>query len=267
MTSTKYPEAEGRDLKDYQKQLNTDGFCIIPDVLPSEKAKEALDRLWKAAEESRRRGEDTYLPHLDPNESNVRVFYLMELDEIFRDLVAHPTAVSMVQSLLGEHFLISNFTANIARPGSGSMGLHSDLSLQCPDPWVKSWGLNVVWCLTDTTFQNGSTLYIPNSHKWQTPADIPSDAESMLIPFEAKAGSIICMEGRIWHTSGKNVTKDEDRALLFGAYNAAFLRGQVNWAAGLSEETKKTLNPQMRDWLGVDVNGNIGKVTGVNKVY
>ena len=89
----------------------------------------------------------------------------------------------------------------------------------------------------------------------------------MLIPFEAKAGSIICMEGRIWHTSGKNITKDEDRALLFGAYNAAFLRGQVNWAAGLSEETKKTLNPQMRDWLGVDVNANIGKVTGVNKVY
>lgn len=122
-------------------------------------------------------------------------------------------------------------------------------------------------CLTDTTFENGSTLYIPGSHKWQTIADVPPDAESMLIPFEAKAGSIICMEGRIWHTSGKNITKDQDRALMFGAYNAAFLRGQVNWAAGLSEETKKTLTPQMRDWLGVDANGNIGKVTGMNKVY
>lgn len=147
MTSTKYPEAEGRALTSYQKQLQTEGYCIIPDVLPAEKSKEALERLWKAAEESRRRGNDTYLARLDPNANNVRVFYLMELDEIFRDLIAHPTAISMVQSLIGEDLLISNFTANIARPGSGSMGLHSDLSLQCPDPWVGPWVLNVIWYL------------------------------------------------------------------------------------------------------------------------
>ncbi|KAF2472786.1 uncharacterized protein BDR25DRAFT_312688 [Lindgomyces ingoldianus] len=212
-------------------------------------------------------GNDTYLPHLDPNANNVRIFYLMELDEIFRDLIAHPTAVSMVQSLLGEEFLVSNFTANIARPGSGSMGLHSDLSLQCPDPWVGKWGLNVIWCLTDLYFENGATLYIPNSHKWTTRHDIPSDAESLLIPFQAKAGSIVCMEGRIWHTSGKNITKDQDRALLFGAYNAPFLRGQVNWAAGLSEKTKQGLSTQMRDWLGVDARANTGRVKGVNRVY
>lgn len=165
------------------------------------------------------------------------------------------------------------------------MGLHSDLSLQCPDPWVAPWGLNVIWydkkcmtsirvygtdsnrCLTDATFENGSTLYIPGSHKWKTRNDVPKDAETMLVPFEAKAGSIICMEGRIWHTSGKNITIDQDRALLFGAYNAPFLRGQINWAAGLSEETKKTLTPEMRDWLGVDARANTGRVKGVNRVY
>jgi hypothetical protein len=48
----------------------------------------------------------------------------------------------------------------------------------------------------------------------------------MLILFEAKAGSIICMDGRIGHASGKNITQDQDRALLFGAYDAPFLRGQ-----------------------------------------
>ncbi|KAF2108918.1 phytanoyl-CoA dioxygenase family protein [Lophiotrema nucula] len=267
MASDKFPGAEGRDLSGFQKQLNAEGWCVVPDVLSKERAGKVLERLWAAAEESRKRGNDTYLPRLDPNENNVRVFYLMELDEVFRDLIAHPTAVSMVQSLLGEQFLISNFTANIARPGSGSMGLHSDLSLQCPDPWMKPWGLNVIWCLTDTTFENGATLFIPGSHKWQTRDDVPDNAEEMLKPFEAKAGSIVCMEGRIWHTSGKNITKDQDRALMFGAYNAAFLRGQVNWAAGLSEKTKETLNPQMRDWLGVDARANTERVKGVNKVY
>jgi ectoine hydroxylase-related dioxygenase (phytanoyl-CoA dioxygenase family) len=121
-------------------------------------------------------------------------------------------------------------------------------------------------CLTDATFENGSTLFIPGSHKWTTRTDVPENAESMLQPFEAKAGSIVCMDGRIWHTSGKNITKDQDRALLFGAYNAPFLRGQVNWAVALSEKTKETLTPQIRDWMGVDIKGNIGRVEGVNKV-
>jgi ectoine hydroxylase-related dioxygenase (phytanoyl-CoA dioxygenase family) len=78
---------------------------------------------------------------------------------------------------------------------------------------MAPWNLNVIWCLTDVYFENGATLYIPISHKWQTRADIPEEPEKLLIPFEAKAGSIVCMEGRLWHTSGANITKDVDRAL------------------------------------------------------
>lgn len=257
-------------LEEAKAKFKENGFAIIPNVITAEKAKEALDRLWKAKEESERRGDPTRLEWLDPNEHNVRVFYLMELDPIFRELIQHPVAIEMVQAALGsKNFLISNFTANIARPGSKSMGLHSDLSLQCPDPWHSTWALNVIWCLTDIYYENGATLYIPGSHNWKTRADVPPEEEArkMLVPFEAKAGSIVVMDGRLWHTSGCNITKDVDRALLFGAYNAPFLRGQVNWAVGLSEETKKTLSPQMREWLGVNRDGNLGVVYGVNDVF
>lgn len=239
-------------------QLRDDGWCVIPDVLDPAAARQALDRLWAAADESRRRGVDTYMPVLDPNASNVRVFFLMELDAIFRELIAHPTAVEMVSSLLGRDFLISNFTANIARPGSKSMALHSDQSLVVPEPWVQPWALNVIWCLTDVTFENGATLFIPGSHRWQTRADVPADANRRLQPFEAKAGSIIVMEGRIWHTSGANITADQDRALLFGYYTRPFLRQQVNWNAALSAETQASLSPQMRRWLGLDATANTG---------
>lgn len=239
-------------------QLRDDGWCVIPGVLDPAAARQALDRLWAAADESRRRGVDTYMPVLDPNESNVRVFFLMELDAIFRELIAHPTAVEMVRSLLGRDFLISNFTANIARPGSRSMALHSDQSLVVPEPWVQPWALNVIWCLTDVTFENGATLFIPGSHHWQTRANVPADANRRLKPFEAKAGSIIVMEGRIWHTSGANITADQDRALLFGYYTRPFLRQQVNWNAALSAETQASLSPQMRCWLGLEATANTG---------
>lgn len=250
-----------------QAKLQNEGWCTIPDVLTPEKTKEILSRLWRAAEESNRRGDSTRRTDLDPNESNVRVFYLLELDQLFRELIQHPTALNVVRGVFGENFLVSNFTANIARPGSKSMGLHSDQSLMCPDPWVAPWNLNIIWCLNDCTFENGATLYIPGSHLWQTKKDVPDNAEKMLIPFKAKAGSIIAMDGRLWHTSGANITANEDRALLFGSYNVPFMRGQVNWAKGLSTKTQESLSEELKSWLGINRDGNLGVVKGVNKVF
>ncbi|KAJ9651459.1 hypothetical protein H2198_009253 [Neophaeococcomyces mojaviensis] len=250
---------EERDLASARLHLKQEGWCVIPDVLDTSKTKEVLQRLWDAAGESKKRGDDTFLPFLDPNESNVRVFYLLELDSIFRELIQHPTAIQMVKSVLGENFLISNFTANIARPGSKSMGLHSDQSLVSPDPWLTVNALNVIWCLNDCYFENGATLYIPGSNKWERRSDIPKTANKMLKPFEAKAGSIIVMDGRVWHTSGANITKDQDRALLFGYYTAPFLRQQVNWTKKLSKEIQDSLSPEMSEWLGLGVTANLGE--------
>jgi ectoine hydroxylase-related dioxygenase (phytanoyl-CoA dioxygenase family) len=240
-------------------QLAEEGWCVARDILDPTESANALERLWAAAEESERRGVPTHMPVLDPNASNVRVFYLLELDALFRDLIRHPAAVELVQSLLGRNFLISNFTANIARPGARSMALHSDQSLVVPPPWLEPWALNIIWCLTDVTFENGATLFIPGSHRWTTRADVPPDADKRLRPFEAPAGSIIAMDGRVWHTSGANVTPDQDRALLFGYYTRPFLRQQVNWTAALSAETQAGLDHQMRAWLGLDVTANTGE--------
>ncbi|KAK3629545.1 hypothetical protein LTR56_017974 [Elasticomyces elasticus] len=165
----------------------------------------------------------------------------------------------MVKSVLDEQFLISNFTANVARPGYNSMGLHSDQSLVTPDPWTRVEAMNVIWCLTDTYFANGATLYVPGSNKWQRRSDISKDAKASLKPFEAKAGSIVVMDGTVWHTSGANVTKDQDRALLFAYYTAPHLRQQVNWTRKLSKEVQESLSPETEEWLGLGVAANLGE--------
>lgn len=134
------------DLSDAKAHLKENGWVRISSVLSREEVAHTLDRLWKAKAAVEAEGEQTHLDFLDPNPSNVRVFYLMAMDKIFRDLITHPRAIEMVKSVLGENFLISNFTANIARPGSKSMALHSDQSLVFPDPWHDVWALNVIWC-------------------------------------------------------------------------------------------------------------------------
>ncbi|HLZ85330.1 MAG TPA: phytanoyl-CoA dioxygenase family protein [Caulobacteraceae bacterium] len=244
--------AEGR------RRLREDGWCVVPGVLSPESVAQALERLWAAAAESERRGLATYMPALDPNASNVRVFNLLDIDPLFRDLIRHPLAVDLVRSLLGQEFLISNFTANIARPGSKSMPVHSDQAIVMPAPWAHPWALNIIWALTDVRAENGATLFLPGSHRFTDRSQVPADPLPLMQPFEAPAGSIIAMEGRMWHTSGANVTADEDRALLFGYYTAPFLRPQVNHNVTLSAETQASLDPQMRHWLGLDAEANVG---------
>lgn len=246
--------------------LQEEGWAVVPGVLSKGEAKAILNRLWKEKEDLDQAGQGTWRADLDPNASNVRIFSLVQVDQVFRDLISHPVALDMVKSVLGPDFLISNFTANIARPGSESMSLHSDQSIVVPDPWTRVWALNVIWCLTDVYRDNGATLFIPGSNKWTTRADIPPNAPELLQPFQAKAGDVILMDGRLWHTSGQNITKDQDRALLFGYYTASFLRQQVNWSEQLSPDFKTSLSPEMRSMLGLQAKANTRRTGDMRKL-
>ena len=110
-------------------QLARDGVAVVEGVLSPDEAAAALDALWAAAPESVARGVPAHIEELDPNAANVRVFDLIAIDHLFVDLIAHPVADRIVTDLLGPDYIVSNFTANIARPGSGSMGVHSDTAL------------------------------------------------------------------------------------------------------------------------------------------
>ncbi|KAL4951085.1 hypothetical protein BDW69DRAFT_201661 [Aspergillus filifer] len=252
-----------------KSSLNHTGYAIIPDILCSSETEHVCQHLWAAATTHQSRGGQLHLPTLDPNASNIRIFYLMELDPLFRELIQHPAALQLARSILGEQILISNFTANIARPGSKSMALHSDQSLVVPEPWEEPWGINIIWCLDDVYFENGATLFIPGSHKWTRRANVPDPdrANAMLQPFTAKAGSIVAMDARVWHTPGANVTRDKDRALLFGFYTRPFLRQQVNWTAVFGEDLRGGFDEELRALLGVDITANTGKASEVGGGY
>ncbi|KAH8689749.1 putative phytanoyl-CoA dioxygenase [Phaeosphaeriaceae sp. PMI808] len=257
------------NLEDAKAHLNEHGWVKVSSVLSKQEAAHALERLWVAKAASESSGEATFQPILDPNSSNVRVFYLPELDELFRDMLVDPTSLQLTESVLGPKFLVSNFSANIARPGAESMALHSDQSIVLPEPWHNIWAVNVIWCLTRMTKENGATLYIPGSNKWTCWTDVPENAPELLVPFEAEAGDIVVLDGRLWHTSGRNVTENEDRAILFAYYSAPYMRPLTNWSAKLPKELQENLSPKLHEMLGLSHIGYVvhGDLTYMNKKY
>ncbi|HEY5646213.1 MAG TPA: phytanoyl-CoA dioxygenase family protein [Pseudomonadales bacterium] len=239
------------------RRLLEEGVCVVPDVLSPAETRHARDALLEAVAAYRAHGGETFMPVLDPNDRNVRVFNLLEHHPAFRQLILHPTATALVEALLGEHWMISNFTANIALPGSGSMALHSDQALVAPEPWLAPWSMNVIWCLDDVYEANGATRYLPGSQQFRSRADLPVSARADTRAFEAPAGSILAMDGRVWHTSGANVTGNAQRALLFGYYSLDFLRPQVNWNAVLSDPVQCGLGGELRERLGLGPAANV----------
>lgn len=251
------------------EQLRNDGVCVLPGILAPDEAVQVRGALLAAAAESERRGIPTFMPVLDPNAANVRVFNLLDIDAVFRELIVHPVALRLVRDLLGEHIAISNFTANIALPGSRSMSLHSDQALVAPEPWLSPWSINIIWCLDDVTFENGGTLYLPGSHCLTGRAELPPQPRSRMRAFEASRGSVVAMDGRVWHTSGANITQDQERALLFGYYCVDFLRPQTNFNVQLSAATKASLSPELFTLLGLGPDANTrvaGEVLGAAPV-
>lgn len=237
-----------------QEALRRDGWCVVPGVLDAEQVAHGKDLLWRAAEQQQAAGANS--SPIDPNDRNVRVYMLPAVDQFFMDLLTHPTAMAIVASLLDTPALVSNFTANIALPGSGSMRLHSDQALVVPAPWLAPWALNIIWCLDDVGEANGATRYLPGSQRFSGFEDVPADAVENTVAFTAPAGSVIAMDGRMWHTSGANTTENDERAMAFAYYTADFLRPQINWHAALPKPTVDALTPQTSQLFGLGYQGN-----------
>lgn len=234
--------------------LKEEGYAVLPGALDAAGAAEVRRRLLLAAETSEADGVPTRGYPFDPDRANVRVFHLFNLDPVFRELIAHASALFFVRALLGEDFLISNFSANITAPGSARMQLHADQGYVMP-PWPSEpLACNVAWLLDDFTEENGGTRYVPRSHLRGT--NPTTGAESASVPIIAPAGSLLVMDGRLWHQTGANQSQDCRRAALFGYYVRRWLRPQINWNAALWPETVTSLSPGFLHLLGF-YSGNV----------
>jgi ectoine hydroxylase-related dioxygenase (phytanoyl-CoA dioxygenase family) len=184
-----------------------------------------------------RNRERKFVMDYETDDTNQRVWNLPSRDPVFCDLVEHPAALALVRATIGWPALLSNISANITGPGGGEMVMHAD-QLFMPQPWSGVQGVNIMWCVDDFREDNGATRMVPRSHtRNRTPTDDEQTTETVAI--EAPAGTMVAMDGRVWHKTGHNRTEHERRAGVFAFYTPPIYRTQENWFLALDPSIRQ----------------------------
>lgn len=251
------------DMETAREDMEAFGFCRFGGAVSEADLEEARQRLdaQAAGEEAagvawRDSGLTAETYRQGPNQ---RVWNLINKGEVFRRMATNAVMTELLAMMLGDSFILSSFTANIARQGGALGGLHTD---QMFSPAETPYALvaNCLWMLDDFTPENGATSIIPGSHKFGRWPQF-SEAADRRVPAVGPAGALLVFDGRLWHGTGANTTDRPRRALL--AYACLpFVRQQENFAMSVAPEVLDQCSDELKARLGFKVWGTLGGVEG-----
>jgi ectoine hydroxylase-related dioxygenase (phytanoyl-CoA dioxygenase family) len=242
--------APTRDFARAFEDLAQFGYAIIADALEAAQVAALRARVVAQA-----RGEVARGVAYHDYKANQRIWMLLNKGKIFRDVTLHPLVEQFMSPILGEDFLLSSFTANIARPGSPPMSLHFDQYYV--DFWTaKPLVANIAWMLDDFTEANGGTRLVPGSH-------LDSERRAYrvedTVAAQAPAGSALIFDGRLVHGTGANVTEGEERHVILSYHCRPFLRQQENFFWGLDPKIRRSEREAFLRRLGFAIWATMGR--------
>jgi ectoine hydroxylase-related dioxygenase (phytanoyl-CoA dioxygenase family) len=239
-----------------ESALTRDGVAVVEAVLDSSAVTRAKAALERGAAEDEARGIQVRGSAYDPDDLNIRVGNLPRKDPVFREMLELAAVRATVTGWLGNSIRLSNFSSNTTLPGAGAMALHADQN-NIPAPWPPyPCALNVGFALDAFTAEN-ATRYIPGSHKNDRQPAWDS-AQPTAVSVCAPAGSMILMEGRVFHQTGPNIGPTT-RAGAFAYFVRSFLAPQFEWHRGIPRELRAELSPWLLEILGFGQSGGIAE--------
>ena len=216
-----WQEISALGLESHVADLEAHGFTIIPPSIASPNG--LADRLLSAVLDvsERRRG---VRPDLETGATHAGfsgrygaedgdspwgdlLHALIFEGEVFEEALMNPVLLAMTTYLCGYSMVLSSMQAFLKGPNKTSFGLHCDTLLPPPLP-PQALICNATYVLTDFNRENGSTAFLPGSHKWcRSPrpheAEIGEGGNPDVIAVEAPAGSMVVWHGNTWHGAFK----------------------------------------------------------------
>ena len=182
------------DAGDITRQLQRDGYAVIPELLSQQAvaaARGELDPLLDVAE---------WGSGFDGTRTK-RVWAPLEVTRCLDEPALAPVVLDTVEQVIGPGAQFGITCAIQVHPGQQAQVLHYEQGIY-PLPRDRDVMINTLWALDDFTADNGATRIVPGSHL--RPAGKPDAAET--VPVEMPAGSVLLFCGRLYHGAGANTT-------------------------------------------------------------
>lgn len=231
-------------------QLDQRGFLLLERLIPADTTTELREHALALAEAEQKAGKGhSYLA----NGSAQRVWNLIGKGEIFEAAIQQPKMLAAMEYLLGADCTLSSFTVNVLYPGAPDAGLHIDYPLSgLPTPRPKfPMVANSVWFLDDWTLENGATSCVPESHRRLEALPEPGVEYDDEVQMCGPRGSVLIVNGAIWHGSSENRT-NEPRVGLLGFFCRSILKPQQAHLELVSDDVISRATPTLRRLLGLD---------------
>lgn len=247
------------NIEQVKRDLEEFGFGFVKDALSGEQ----LTALQKRLKDQAQGEVEAGVAYFDggPKKPNQRIWNLPNKGQEFLDLLEHPLVEEFMPENLGDGYQLSSYTANINRPGSKGMGMHTDQITINPAIPQFPLGLNLMWFLCDVNEENGGTRILPKSQNGLVAPDNLFDIAGTTFA-SGPAGTCLVFESRLWHATGPNVAADGERPVLLQFYVRHWVRPQENFTLSVAPEVEARLTDKMKQALGFRVTATLGGVEG-----
>lgn len=292
------------DLNQAQSDIEQYGYCFIADVLDDSEIASLKHRLTQQAISEKEQGlafedggpdqnwgdfrnvDGTLRPEAftaDGGGCNQRVWMLVNKGKVFVNMLVHPTIRAFIDQLLGDAYLLSSHSANIVKPGSAAMRLHTD-QWWMPAPTRRERqplpvgsmtrerfdsdeilptmiaprvAVNVLWMLDAFTEENGGTHVVPGSHlSGKQPSGLDSN---QTVVATAPSGTVLVLDARTWHGTGPNIG-DSNRQAILTTFCAPQFRPQENYCIGTHRSVLATASPDLLALFGFKIWNAYGRI-------
>jgi len=174
---------------------------------------------------------------------------LLDKDPIFEEVVLNPKLQTIVELMVGEGALLSQFTLSVRGKGARALPLHADQNWT-PAPFPGHNQLvTFCWACDEFTKAGGATMVVPKTHlNRRHPAPREVKQAQGAIAIECPAGSVPFWDGSVWHGNWPR-TIEGKRVVLHITFTRAYLRQLENYRY-LDDAWFQDRPPEIRVMLG-----------------
>lgn len=190
-------------------------------------------------------------PDYKAGSTTERTLDLLNQSAAFDPIWLHPSLLEIAGHFFEERFKLSSLLARTVRPGASAQALHADLARDSSDAPL----LGFILMVDSFRAENGSTRFVPGSHRWphvasaQLPDPLAEHAEETLACGDA--GTMIVFDGAVWHSHTANLTQAPRRSIQ-GYFVRRSAQSGYDFRKRLLPDTRARMNPLARDPLCLD---------------